>query len=334
LWCWCPYNDPLFSGTFALSASGDQIIVFQDATNPGGSTSAASNPRFIFASNNASTDFNGDRTDTNETGLPTGLNNTVAPVSALGLGSGSGPDDEFDNVVYNGSYSFTSIAEAKLALTDPMNYTQQNSITDPTYETAFIGIPPSLLIIDPAPTVAIASSESSPTGEDMVPITIIFSEDVTGFDATDINITNGTLSDFNGSGDTYTANLTPFTTPITITVNIAANVAIDTGNNGNLAATPFSIEFDNVLSIEDQILTNGLDIYPNPSSNNINVSGAASLALERMEIFDITGKLIFSQKLNVSSPINTIDISTMPSGLYLMTVYSERASATKRLMKQ
>ena len=58
------------------------------------------------------------------------------------------------------------------------------------------------------------------------PTTVTFecTETVTGFDSTDVVVNNGALSEFSGSGNTYTATLTP-TADGNVTVDVAANVA-------------------------------------------------------------------------------------------------------------
>jgi len=137
----------LGSGGPSLSTGGDQIIVFQAAGSPGGSATAATNPTFIFINNNASTEFTGDDSaSTTETGLPNGLTDVGLPRTALGVGSGPGASQEFDNSVYNGTYVFTTVADAKLAMTNPANYIGANAITDEPYATLVIAIPGKLTI--------------------------------------------------------------------------------------------------------------------------------------------------------------------------------------------
>ena len=138
----------LGSSGLALSTGGDQVTVFQAAGSPGGSPTAATNPTFIFINNNASTLFTGDDSNsTTETGLPTGLSDSTTPRTALGVGSGPGNSQEFDNTVYNGTYVFATTADAKLALTDPANYTGANGITDSPYQSQVGAIPGKLTIL-------------------------------------------------------------------------------------------------------------------------------------------------------------------------------------------
>jgi hypothetical protein len=91
------------------------------------------------------------------------------------------------------------------------------------------------------PTVLITSSESSPTAADPIPVTVTFSEAVTGFAVGDIVETNCTLSDFTAvSSLVYTVNAAP-TAPGALTFDIPADICTDGGGNGNYAAPQFSI---------------------------------------------------------------------------------------------
>ena len=99
----------------------------------------------------------------------------------------------------------------------------------------------STLMIDRIqPTVSIGSSTSDPTIVSPIPITITFSESVTDFSIGDLNVTNGSASNFSGSGANYSADITPSTSKLTVRVNIAGGAATDTAGNNNTAAAEFS----------------------------------------------------------------------------------------------
>lgn len=145
------YSDSRITGSMALATSGDQVVAFQDATSAAGGTDAANTPTFLFIIHNASTEFTGSPADSNESSLPPGLDDTTPPRSALGLGMGAGVDIEWDNTIYNGTYDFSGFATtaeainaARLAMTDPANYTQQDDITLAPYSTNAAAIPAAL----------------------------------------------------------------------------------------------------------------------------------------------------------------------------------------------
>ncbi len=94
-----------------------------------------------------------------------------------------------------------------------------------------------------APTVSISSTATSPTNISPIPMTAIFSENVTDFVVEDIAVGNGSADNFSGSGDTYNFDVTPLSDG-GVTVDIAALVAQDSAGNGNEEASQFEISFD------------------------------------------------------------------------------------------
>ena len=96
-----------------------------------------------------------------------------------------------------------------------------------------------------APGVTITSSVGSPTNAASITYTFTFTENVTGFAASDIGVTNGTKGTFSGSGKTYTLVVTTAASQNnTQTVSVGAGVCTDAAGNGNTAATSKSIVID------------------------------------------------------------------------------------------
>jgi hypothetical protein len=93
-----------------------------------------------------------------------------------------------------------------------------------------------------APGVTMTSSAPNPTNSAPIPVTVTFSEPVTGFTAGDIAVSNGSVSNFAGGGASYTFDLIPAANGL-VTATIAANVAVDAVGNGNTAAS-FSRTYD------------------------------------------------------------------------------------------
>ncbi|MDY6934615.1 MAG: chitobiase/beta-hexosaminidase C-terminal domain-containing protein, partial [Spirochaetota bacterium] len=95
------------------------------------------------------------------------------------------------------------------------------------------------------PTVSISSSESSPTNNNPFPVTITFSEVVSGFAVGDISVGNGSAGNFNTSDNiVYTVDITPSGDPVT--VDIGGGVCVDLAGNSNTAAGQFSIAYDGI----------------------------------------------------------------------------------------
>lgn len=90
-------------------------------------------------------------------------------------------------------------------------------------------------------SVDISSTEPDPTPATTIPITFAFGEPVTGFDQMDIVPTNGTLSNFAGSGDTYTVDISP-TAEGSVGVSIAEGAATGSMTMDDSEGDTFSIE--------------------------------------------------------------------------------------------
>ena len=93
-----------------------------------------------------------------------------------------------------------------------------------------------------APTVTITSAASEPVSGPF-PITVTFSEPVTGFELADLVVGNGSASELQGTEASYTATVTP-TASGAVTVDIAAGAAEDGAGNPSAAADQFSITAD------------------------------------------------------------------------------------------
>lgn len=89
-----------------------------------------------------------------------------------------------------------------------------------------------------------------------------------------------------------------------------------------------------ILATTDFML-NDIQVYPNPSAGVFNIRLGAVVP-DKMEVFDITGKLIQQIKYNESftdSQIN-LDITNYESGIYFVKIYSEDKSTTRKIIKE
>jgi hypothetical protein len=72
------------------------------------------------------------------------------------------------------------------------------------------------------------------------------------------------------------------------------------------------------------------NMYPNPTENVLNINTKASNA--ELEIYNITGKIVFTKTLVQGK--NSINVSNLPSGIYLTRFISENKVDTKKLIIQ
>jgi hypothetical protein len=116
----------------------------------------------------------------------------------------------------------------------------------------------SIIVVDNiAPTVGISGLPYAVTSGGSFTVTFTFSEPVTGFDATDIAVTNGTLSGFSGSGAIYTATITANGAG-DVGLSIAAGAANDLAGNPSVASGAASVPLTATAETEELLADEAL----------------------------------------------------------------------------
>ena len=161
-----------------------------------------------------------------------------------------------------------------------------------------------------APTITITGKNSSntvrvsgsTTNDANLTITFTTSETTGNFTATDVTVSGGTLSNFTGSGTTYTATLTP-AAPGTLTVNVNSSTFTDEAGNNNTAASTYTWIYTNsdptcsVFNIADFTL-------------NGNATQASNIITLTPDSFDQNGsawnkkRIFFTENFDIKAKIN------------------------------
>ena len=81
-------------------------------------------------------------------------------------------------------------------------------------------------------------------------------------------------------------------------------------------------------SVEDNIFN--VSIYPNPASNRLNISAANTI--QNAEIYNVLGKKVMNVTINKTS--ESIDISNLASGVYMIKYNIENSVGTAKFIKQ
>lgn len=74
--------------------------------------------------------------------------------------------------------------------------------------------------------------------------------------------------------------------------------------------------------------TEQLNFYPNPVSNGKIYLMSNTTSTKEVEIFDVLGKSVFK----VSTASKEINISTLPTGVYIIKIKEGEVSATRKLI--
>jgi hypothetical protein len=101
-----------------------------------------------------------------------------------------------------------------------------------------------------------------------------------------------------------------------------------TDNNGNVGSCSFILTVDETLGFDDVELAKLFAIYPNPTTNLINIV-AKSQKVDSVMIFDILGKQLYSNS-DIEAEQVSIDISNYSKGMYFLVVNN---NTTKKIIK-
>ncbi|QRM90175.1 T9SS type A sorting domain-containing protein [Lacinutrix sp. WUR7] len=88
------------------------------------------------------------------------------------------------------------------------------------------------------------------------------------------------------------------------------------------------------LSVDDNVLVNALNIYPNPTSDiiNIKVSGQNNLISE-LQLNDSLGRVLLNQAVDNKSSF-VLDVSSYPSGMYFLSVMVDGKKQIKKIIRE
>ncbi|WP_228049846.1 DUF4347 domain-containing protein [Tychonema sp. LEGE 06208] len=263
------------------------------------------------------------------TGSPTIALNSGGTATYRTVGGGSGTNTlTFDYTVAAGQtiadLDYSAIAALTLnggTINDATVTTSAAILDLPALGAAnSLGVNKNLVIDTTPPNVTInqASSQVDPTSNTLINYTVVFDQEVTGFDATDITFTGITGAAAtvtgDGTGQNYNVAVTGLTQPGALTATIAANAANDLAGNGNTVSTSTdnSVTFNPVTPYVTAI--NKLDPDPTAATTvnyqvtfNESVTGvdAADFTLVTNGVTGATIGAITGSGTTYNVPVNT-----------------------------
>ncbi|MCG2615855.1 T9SS type A sorting domain-containing protein [Terrimonas sp. NA20] len=75
-------------------------------------------------------------------------------------------------------------------------------------------------------------------------------------------------------------------------------------------------------------------VAPNPATDQVYVISGSGRNVTRAEMFDMSGKQVFTKQLNAGQQVYSLDISSVQKGIYLLKLYDDTGVTTQRIMKQ
>jgi len=98
------------------------------------------------------------------------------------------------------------------------------------------------------------------------------------------------------------------------------------GNGDGFAVNTLTSSF--TLDVVEQLINMNVLLFPNPANNIVTIKTGNNVIITDIQLFDVSGKT-FDIKL---SNTNTLNVADLADGIYLLNIYSETGSVTKKLI--
>jgi hypothetical protein len=82
---------------------------------------------------------------------------------------------------------------------------------------------------------------------------------------------------------------------------------------------------------EKKSLLSNIEIYPNPAKSNISIFFPETVFCQTIEIFDLSGKLMYTEQVNERTKDISVSDIDIPSGIYILIVNSEHEAYTGKV---
>ena len=87
-------------------------------------------------------------------------------------------------------------------------------------------------------------------------------------------------------------------------------------------------------SSTDQFIETAFSIYPNPTTDVLNITSTSTDNITGIIIYDITGKMLHEQVFETSNNQQQIDVSTLAKGMYIIELSSEKHTQKTKFIKR
>ena len=89
---------------------------------------------------------------------------------------------------------------------------------------------------------------------------------------------------------------------------------------------------DSNLGLESILVSNSVQIYPNPATAELNISLTFPKEVD-IRIFDLSGKLLVYEANKMIENTHSVDVSSLSSGIYFLRMNSDSGEVTKKFIR-
>ena len=103
------------------------------------------------------------------------------------------------------------------------------------------------------------------------------------------------------------------------------SIIFTVANNG-IKTTLGTVAINNIAMPE-------IKIFPNPAHNELTIE-SGDLKIEKIEIYDLTGRKTFNSQFSILNSQLKINVSTLHQGMYLLHIYTDKGTIARKFVKE
>ncbi|HTB31164.1 MAG TPA: T9SS type A sorting domain-containing protein [Bacteroidia bacterium] len=144
-----------------------------------------------------------------------------------------------------------------------------------------------------------------------------------------VAVAGNTISGFGGDGGQALAAELQY--PLGVAVDNSSNIYIEDLLN-------FRVREVNsyIVGIENILASGKFAVYPNPANSNLTIvfPDNYNASNNALEILDVTGRSIVNSPLTIHNSQMSVDVSTLPSGMYFIKIGNGNSSQLEKFIKE
>lgn len=87
-----------------------------------------------------------------------------------------------------------------------------------------------------------------------------------------------------------------------------------------------------MLNLWAYLPDNRINIFPNPATGKVAINMLDNISVLKIEVVNMHGNVIKSKIVATGQPV--IDVYNLPAGFYILKIYTENGTVTKKLIKR
>lgn len=88
------------------------------------------------------------------------------------------------------------------------------------------------------------------------------------------------------------------------------------------------------MSLSDKNIASRIKIYPNPAFTHVNIQNRSGTTITQLTMYSLLGKRVISQKKEISSHTEMLNIAPLKSGIYILEISDGQNAMFQKIVKQ